>query len=57
MLKCKLNKKFFENHDAPHYLDYKDSVFTILITREKDYLIYLDTFILPVMKDEINLLQ
>ena len=54
---CKLNQTFYENHTSPHYLDYVNTIFTILYPKSGGYVIYKDTFILPVLKTEVTLLQ
>ena len=54
---CKLNSTFYENHTSPHYLDYQNTIFTILYPKQGGYVIYNDTFILPVLKTEIDILQ
>jgi hypothetical protein len=54
---CKLNKTFYENHTSVHYKDYTDTIFTILYPKQGGYVIYKDTFILPVLKTEVDMLQ
>lgn len=54
---CKLNNEFYRNHTSPHYKDYVNTVFTVLYPKQGGYVIYHDTFILPVHKTEVDILN
>ena len=54
---CKLNPTFYRNHTSPHYKDYENTIFTILYPKTGGYVIYHDTFILSVQRQEVDIIN